>query len=181
MSVDEHILAVIWPAPGGVDLNSGSRIFQDYCRVIIHLRVDGGFIALENGVDTHRLPAAQQPCGKISAVAAEVHNRSTTVKNGVCEPVQELLAAADLDRTLMAVIYLDPEYVPDLSGIHLSLHVMVRGIPSGLIVCQKENTVFPGQRGHFPGVLKRCGKRLLDHHMYASRSASLDDCEMLLY
>ena len=152
-SINEHILTVVGPAPGGIDLYGSPGIFHDYGCVIINAGILIRLIALQDCIDARRSLAVKEPGGEVCTIAAEVHDCTASVEHRVCQPVQELLAAADLDRALMSVINLDTVDGADFTSLYRLFYETVRGVPGCFVVGKQQYSMPAGKCSHPPCIL----------------------------
>ena len=180
LAIDVHVLAVVGPAPGCIDLDGRSRIVQDNRGIVINLGIDFRLVLLKDSVHADGSLTSQDPGRQVRSVASEIHYCASSVEDGISQPVQEFLAATYLRRALVTVVNLNPVDGSDPACICLLLDVMVRGVPGGLVVGKKENAVFPCQSFHLLGFIIGCSEGLFYHHVDPSRCAGFHDSEMLL-
>ena len=179
-TIDVHVLPAGGPAPGGADVYGHVAVGEHDFGIVVHLRIYGGLILPEDGEDLVRNLSVQQPGSQVGPVAAEVDDRAAAVQDRVREPVQELLAAADLRRALVAVIDVDADEFPELPLLYLLFHIGVARVPGGLIIGEQQNAELAGQESHLIGILQGGAQGLFHHHVDATRSAGLHHRQMFL-
>src|ERR1019366_5663983 len=178
-AVNFHILAGEGPVPRALDDGFRVGVRKDDGRVVIHPRIDLGFVLVENRTHSERGLPMHQPGHQVDAVAAEVIEGAGTVLGGIGEPVEEFRTDADFFWALVAVVDNDTANGAKAAVFRFVVGGAVAGVPSGLVVDQDLNVVFAGDAADGEGVVERDGEGLLHHDGEAVFAGGFNDLAMI--
>ena len=152
--IHEHILAVIWPAPRSIDLDSSPGILHYDGGIVINLGINLRLVAFQYRIDLDRLLAVQQPGRQVGAIAAEIHHGASTVKDRIRQPVGKLLAATYFERALVSVIDFDTVDRSYLACFGFLFDETVGSVPGGFVIGQQKDSMLLCKGSHLPAILK---------------------------
>jgi hypothetical protein len=167
------------PVPGCFDDAGSFWIFEQDSGVIVHFRIDIGLYMMGHGGHGGGGPTVHEPGHEVCAIAAEVADCAAAIFYWIGQPAQKVGAAADLLRTLVAVVH------DHLSGfadeVLLVYHfkdLLVCVVPCRLVVSEDVDVVLFCEGCDAVGVFHGGGERFFYHDGDPFWRAGFDDADV---